>query len=313
MRILTARASGRILLEGVAELINKENRYSGLADYSEVWDADMVGLWVEREDEMFRLVAAVTEAGRVVGFALINGWGCGISPVIDPGIPAWLVEEVASALIAVGSSALRGMGCGGLIKVSAGVMGGFRHRLIREVAGHLGEEVSGVLMVLKRLARHDLPPGYVVRCVRPHEERGALEDIVVIRNEAFAEHGWEPVSADDVRPYYADLLRRYPHVYVAIAYSGDGDPAGYAEAFAHRALSGRLAGEVSMVAVRPGHRGRGLGAYLVTWACDRLLEVTPRIYLHAVGTVRGFYHRLGFADEAWFVNLSARPLIGAAV
>ena len=309
MRLITATADDNALLEGIADLINRDSEASGLADYSEAWDADMAGLWVEREDEMLRLVAAVTEAGMVVGFALINGWGCSVSPVVDPGTPSWLAEEVASALIAVGSSALRGMGCGGLIKVSGGVMGGFRHSLMRAVSEPLGEEVSGSLMVLRYLTKRSPPAGYVVRSLRPHEDREALEAIVRVRNEAFSEYGWEPVEADDLRPYYADLFRRYRQVPVAVAHSEDGTPAGYVEAFVHEALSGRLVGEVSMVAVRPQHRGRGLGSYLVTWACERLLERADLIYLYAVGRVRGFYHRLGFSEEAWFIRLFTRPSI----
>ncbi len=96
---------------------------------------------------------------------------------------------------------------------------------------------------------------------------------------------------------------------MAVAYAPGGEPAGYVEAFAHKALSGRLVSEVSMVAVRPGHRGRGLGSFLVTWACDNILEEADLVYLHAVGSVRGFYHRLGFSERAWFIRLFMRPYV----
>ena len=309
MRLVAVTADDNALLEGIADLMNRDNESSGFADYSEVWDAGMVRLWVEREDEMFRLIAAVTDGGGVVGFALINGWGCSVSPVVDPGAPVWLAEEVADALIAIGSSALRGMGCGGLIRLSAGIMGGFRHSLMRAVAAPIGEEVSGALMVLRHLTKRQPPAGYVVRSVKPDEDREALEAIARVRKEAFSEYGWEPVDADDLRPYYADLFRRYRYVLVAVAYVGDGEPAGYVEAFVHKALSGRLVGEVSMVAARPEHRSRGLGSFLVAWACERLLERADLVYLYAVGAVRGFYHRLGFSEEAWFIRLFIRPSI----
>lgn len=311
MKPVTVSATDDQLLEGIAELINKENNYSGLSNFSEVWDADLVRLWVESGDEMLRLIATVTDGGGVVGFALINGWGCSLSPVIDPAVPAWLAEEVASTLIAVGSSALRAMGCGGLIKVSGGVMGGFRHSLVKRVTHPLGEEVSGSLMVLRHVIKHPLPPGYVVRTVRPHEDHEALKAIVKIRNEAFSEYGWEPVDVENLRPYYADLFRRYRHVFVALVLNEWGDPAGYVEAFAHPAVSGKLVGEVSMVAVKPEHRGKGLGSFLVSSACERLLEIADSVYLYAVGGVTGFYHRLGFREEACFIRLFVRPFIGS--
>jgi len=94
-----------------------------------------------------------------------------------------------------------------------------------------------------------------------------------------------------------------------VAYDTGGDPAGYVEAFAHEALSGRLVGEVSMIAVRPEHRGRGLGSFLVSWACEQLLERADLVYLYAVGAVREFYHRLGFSEEAWFARLFTMPSI----
>lgn len=311
MRLVELGERDEDLLQGTAELINRAALAEGLGDYSETWDAEMVRLWVSGNDEGTRLIAAVTDGGAVAGYELVNGWACIMRPAVDPHRPAWLAEWVAEALTHLGTSLLRGMGCGGLVRIHAGVEGGFRHRLLKAVANPFGEEIYSYLMRLVEPVERPLPEGYVLEVVRPDKDMEALEDIVAVRNEAFAEYGWSPVEAGDLRPYYADLFRRYEKVVVALVRAGDGSPAAYVEAFAHRAVSGRLAGEVSMAAVRPGHRGRGLGSFLVSWAGRELLREAGVVYLYAVGPVGGFYHRIGFAEEARFMWLLTRPLIAA--
>lgn len=70
---------------------------------------------------------------------------------------------------------------------------------------------------------------------------------------------------------------------------------GFVEAYMHPALSGGIAGEISLLAVKRSHQSRGLGAYLLSLA-DRWLRShgAQVVYLDAMPLAARLYLKLGF-------------------
>ncbi len=296
------RGGGRIS-EDVAEIIRAEHLAVGLARYCEPWDAGIVDLWFHGSFDDRLFLAAVSD-GTTLGFA----WAhltepCMIVPVPDPRIPPGLGLSVAEAMVRRAAGWLLSKGCRGVVDVHAGYRYGYRHMLLRRLFGSPLEAKAGALMVLEEEPRGEAPPGHVMREALPHRSREDLEALVAIRNDAFRDHGWEQVEADDLEPYYVDLYRRY-EVAVILAEDPAGTPAGFIEVYLHRNLAGGLSGYVSMLAVAHQFRGRGLARALLTrgyrWLRSRGAET---IYLHSLGGVEGFYSRLGFKELRYTVRL----------
>ncbi len=290
------RGGGRIS-EEVAEIIKAEHLTTGLASYCEPWDAGIVDLWFHGDFDDRLFLAAVSSGGTTLGFA----WAhltepCMMVPVPDPRIPPGLGLSVAEAMVSHAARWLLSKGCRGVVDIHAGYRYGCRHMLLRRLFRSPVEMRAGALMVLEGEPRGEAPPGYVLREASPHKSREDLEALVVVRNDAFRDHGWEQVEADDLKPYYEDLYRRYK-VAVILAEDAVGTPAGFIEVYLHTNLAGGLSGYVSMLAVAHTSRGRGLARALLTrgyrWLRSRGAET---IYLHSVGGLEEFYYKLGFRE-----------------
>jgi GNAT superfamily N-acetyltransferase len=139
------------------------------------------------------------------------------------------------------------------------------------------------------------PPGYDVREARPHESLEDAKTLASVFNDAFSVYdAFWPWRVERVQRYYSDLFKRRRAI-VYIAYSRSGDPAGFVEAYIHATLSGGLAGEISLLAVKRSHQGKGLGAYLLSLADEWLRSQGARVvYLDATPLAARLYLKLGF-------------------
>ena len=305
-RVVSGYRGGGMISEEVAEIIKAEHLAAGLAEYCEPWDAEMVDLWFHGEFDDRLFLAAVSDNGKTLGFAWAYlSESCLIVPVPDPRIPAGLGLRVAEALTCHALEWLLSKGCRGTLGIHAGYQYGHRHLLLKGMLSSYIETRSGALMVLASEPRGEAPPGYVLREISPHLKRRDLEALVRVRNDAFRDHGWERVEAEDLEPYYRDLYQRYK-VVVLLAEDPTSEPAGFIEIYLHANLAGGIAGYISMLAVTHAHRGRGLAKALLTqgyrWLRSR---GAATIYLHSVGGVEGFYYRLGFKELRCTVKLLA--------
>jgi len=81
---------------------------------------------------------------------------------------------------------------------------------------------------------------------------------------------------------------------LAAAFHG-GELVGFAEARLYESACGLATAHLALLAVDPGHQGRGLGSALAAAALNRLAELgAEQGFLEAEGAVEGLYWRLGF-------------------
>lgn len=90
----------------------------------------------------------------------------------------------------------------------------------------------------------------------------------------------------------------------AIAYSREGRPVRYVEAYIHKSRSGGLAGHISVVGVVRGYRGMGIDRALISTVTRLMLEAgADTIYLYSLPEAVSAYLGMGFIIDRELIRL----------
>ena len=210
--------------------------------------------------------------------------------IADRSVPTWVLTDVVRSALAWARLALERAGLRGVADVRCGFWSGWLHRLVEGVVGAGLAASWGTLMVYSGGASSYAPPSsYGVRLCSP----GDATSIARVVNRAFSQYvWWHLVSPEDV----LTRLRRAGAVcYVAV--DEGGDVVGCVDASIYTALDGGLTADVGLLAVDPGHQGRGLGKALVSAVIEALARRgVRRVGVDSASGLEAFYRSLGFRE-----------------
>ena len=298
---------GKGLEEAIAELLVRYYSSLPVRTVYEPLEPDVVARWFESPDYEVESFAVIErDSGGLLGLA----WAWVTSEeepipqgfariVLDPYAPTSDLYDAALKLLSwIRHSLEAWQEVRGVVDIFVGGEGDLATSIICRVAPCSPDAmlVRGYVMTAPDEGIRGNPPGgYKVREARPHESQGDVKALVEIFNDAFSVYDtfW-PWRIESAQRYYKDLFERRRAV-VYVAYSENGDPAGFVEVYMHPTLSGGLAGEISLLAVKRSHQSRGLGAYLLSLADQWLRSHGARVvYLDAMPLAARLYLKLGF-------------------
>jgi len=209
--------------------------------------------------------------GSLLGYAhkWLSGPTVHAAIVVDPSMPAPLALEAYQAL--AGALAYHGpRGSTSVATLYAGPRHGPRYMLaLHAFRGAL--ESPGFTYMVARLPvpPRRVPSGYSVEVYEGVPE-GLIGEVVGVYNRAFRVYrdysGW---SVERAREFYS---RFGPGELVLAAAFRGGELVGFAEARLYESACGLATAHLALLAVDPGHQGRGLGSALAAAALNRLAE-----------------------------------------
>ncbi len=292
-------------LEPIADILRRLYDVEGLADYYPYPEpADLRRWYMDHPDwDPLESAKVVTERGVMAGYGFAyspddyeNGFA---RVIVDPLLPPSIAREAAVALLRWAGSVLRLYDYSSEpVWLGIGKRLGYTWRLVWPLLSRWSqEETSGYLMVYDSRLEAPPVPGVIESVYVNMPPEAVIEEARDVVNDAFSaypdHYEW---TSENAYHYYATMYRMRRGEFFLLVAREYGEAVGIAEGRIYRSGTGRLIGYVSLLAVRRGFQGRGLG--------KRFLSVLSRIFrgmgaetmvLDSVPEARRVYESLGFS------------------